>query len=63
MKTLLKPENIALVLTGDEDVKNIRKFVNNIGWIELRLDIFSESHSQCDILKWVKKSGQLLIPR
>lgn len=55
MKTLLKPENIAFVLTGDEDVKDIRKFVNDIGWIELRLDIFIENHSQCDILKWVKK--------
>jgi len=55
MKTLLKPENIALVLTGDEEFRNIRRFINDIGWVELRLDIFIENHSQCDALKWAKK--------
>ncbi|MGB9641652.1 MAG: type I 3-dehydroquinate dehydratase [Candidatus Ratteibacteria bacterium] len=52
MKGLIKHNQIAVVLTGGEPEKVLKKIQNFTGWIELRIDCFIRKFSENDVCKW-----------
>ncbi|MCX7705712.1 MAG: type I 3-dehydroquinate dehydratase [bacterium] len=59
MKGLIDKENIAVVLTGDQDKKTLKNVIRNAGWIELRFDCFVEKFPGRDYCEWAKKVRNL----
>ncbi|HXK44603.1 MAG TPA: type I 3-dehydroquinate dehydratase, partial [bacterium] len=54
MKNLITSRQIAVVLTGDENIRELKKISQYAGWIELRVDCFMRKYPEKDICVWVK---------
>jgi len=52
MKNLITPQQIAVVLTGDEEKRALKKISRFAGWVELRVDCFIKKFPEKDIYNW-----------
>jgi len=52
MKNLITPQQIAVVLTGDEEKRALKKITRFAGWIELRVDCFIKKFPEKDVCGW-----------
>lgn len=51
---LIEKEKVAVVLTGDEDKRTLKKVIENAEWIELRFDCFIEKFPEANFRDWAK---------
>ncbi|MCM8825182.1 MAG: type I 3-dehydroquinate dehydratase [Candidatus Omnitrophica bacterium] len=54
MRNLIEPEEIAVVLTGNENKKTVREISKVACWIELRIDCFCEKFPGRNFCEWAK---------